>query len=197
MPHEIPVPHSIVEYSLDDGTRIVCRWNRCTTVLGILLALWCGMLAFVVFCNIGLPGKNGMLFDFFLRIWSLPWQILLFSVFLTTVIAYGLIAKFVNITEVRITATKVKIGIQPLPWIGNWTVSVSRSEIIRLFIQEKSKTDSYGEIIKTHDLHFVDPQGIRRPLVRFLRAHEALYLRARLGEILGIDDLSVGGACSV
>ena len=192
MEGNIPVPDNILEYPMDGGTRIVCRWNRDNSTLGVLLVFACAMLAFIAFWCFALGGEKESFADLIQRFLSLPQWTLLGTIFFTIAVMYGLLARFINIVEIRLTPVDVEIGIHPLPWSGRR--SVTRSDIKRLFVEEQSKTDSYGRVIKNYELHFVDPNGARRPLILFLRAHEALYLRRRLGEILALDDLSVGGS---
>ena len=105
---------------------------------------------------------------------------------------YGLLATFLNHTDILVAGSDLQIRVRPIPCTGNKTVQ--KSEITQLFVREKTDKDSYGRITKSYEVHWIDARNRRRPLIGRLRNHEALYLERRLEELLGIEDQPVSGA---
>ncbi len=185
----IPVPESIVESRTGSGTLVVCQWERNWVSFGILSVAFIGFLGFVI--GEAMFGNNALCQLIRESHWIL--KILLCSPALLVVAAgCAVTASLFNHTDIHITASDLEIKIRPIPWRRMRTIA--KSEIAQLFVREKVNKDSYGRISKSYDVHWIDSHNQRRPLVRWLRVHEALYLENRLEEILGIEDQPVSGA---
>ena len=158
------------------------------------------LLVVLAIVFLGIPGfvvGDAMLGNDALRGWirESHWiMTILLSVPVLLLVAagYGLIAAFFNHTDIHVSASKVEIRIRPIPWPGKRIID--STEISQLFVREKVNKDSYGRISRSYEVHCVDSRNQRRPLVRGLRVHEALYLENRLEEILGIENQPVSGA---
>lgn len=169
---------------------IVCQWDRNPAILGMFTVFWLGFVGFTLFWFHGMLG-NEPFFDW-LRQSDWMAKIMLSSPVLIAVGGgYGLLATFLNHTEILVTECDLRIRVRPIPCTGNRTVS--KSAIVQLFVREKSSRDSYGKISKSYEVHWIDSKNQRQPLIGRLRNHEALYLEKRLEELLGIDDQFVSG----
>ncbi len=185
----IPVPESVVESQTGSGTLVVCQWDRKRVLLGIFAVAFLGFLPFLI--GDAMFGSDAICRSIRASNWITT--IFVFSPALLMVAAgYVLITALFNHTDIHVTASELKIKIRPIPWYGNRTIA--KSEIVQLFVREKVNEDSYGQISKNYEIHWIDSRNQRRPLVRGLRVHEAIYLENRLEEILGIEDQPVSGA---
>lgn len=185
----IPVPESVVESQTGSGTLVVCQWNRNRVLLGIFAVAFLGFLGFLIgdamfgsdaICR-SIRASNGIMTIFVCS-----------PALLMVAAGYVLITALFNHTDIHVTASELEIRMRPIPWYGNRTIA--KSEISQLFVREKVNKDSYGRISKSYEIHWIDSGNQRRPLVRGLRVHEALYLENRLEEILGIEGQPVSGA---
>ncbi len=188
----IPVPGSISERSNEAETLIVCQWDRNPIMLGIFTVIYMNFIGFFIFWFHKMLGDESFLDwieqpDWMAKL-TLESPLLLFAI----CGAYCLLATFLNHTNIQISGSDLKIRIRPIPWIGDKTVK--KLEITQLFVREKTSKDSYGQITKSYQVHWINTRGQRLPLVGRLRVHEALYLENRLEEILGIENQPVSGA---
>jgi hypothetical protein len=185
----IPVPESVEESQTGSGTLVVRQWSRNREALVIFAVVFLGFLVFVIGdAMIGSDALRGWIRE---SHWIM--SILLSGPALLVFAAgYGLAAATFNHTDILVTASDLEVRIRPVPWPGDRTIS--KAEIGQLFVREKVNKDSYGRISRSYEIHWIDLHDRRRPLVRGLRVHEALYLEARLEEILGIEDQPVSGA---
>lgn len=185
----IPVPESVVESQTGSGTLVVCQWDRNRVLLGIFAVAFLGFVGFVIGeAMLGSDALSSLIRE---GHWIMT-TFLSIPALLVGAAGYGLIAAFFNHTDIHVTASQLEIRFRPIPWRGERTIS--KSEIIQLFVREKVNKDSYGRISKSYEIHWIDSRNQRQPLVRGLRVHEALYLENRLEEILGIEDQPVSGA---
>ena len=185
----IPVPESVVESHTGSGTLVVCQWDRNRLLLWIFSVAFLGFLGFVI--GEAMFGNDAL----WRSIRESHWIMMIFlcgPALMFVAAGYALIAAFFNHTDIHVTASDLEIRIRPIPWYGKRTIS--KSEIAQLFVREKVNKDSYGRISRSYEIHWIDSRNQRRPLVRGLRVHEALYLENRLEEILGIEDQPVSGA---
>ncbi len=188
---EIPVPASVTESPAGADTLIVCQWDRNPFKLGIFTLIWLSLLGFALFWIHEVLGKESLV-DW---IRQHGWMAIIILSSPSVVAAgsgYGLLATFLNHTDIHIGGSDLKTRIRPIPYRGNR--NVPKTEIAQLFVREKKSKDSYGNVTKRYEVHWIDPRGKRRPLIGRLRCHEALYLERRLEELLGIDDQFVRDA---
>ena len=191
MPGSIPVPGNISECSTGADILIVRQGDRNPIVLGFSTLCWLGFVIFTfVWFHEMLGGES-----FLDRIQMTGWLAMIFlasPAVIAVVSGYALLTTFFNHTDILVTGSHLEIRIRPIPCGGKKTLL--RSAIIQLFVREKLNKDSYGKITKSYQLQWIDSRNQKRPLIRGLRVHEALYLENRLEEILGIEDQPVSGA---
>lgn len=191
MRRSIPVPDSISESSSGGDTILVCQWERNPITLGMFAFFWLIFLGFTIYWFHEMLGDESFV-DWIQAPDWLPKLVLSSPILIAFGGGYGLLATYLNHTDVRVTSVDLETRVRPVPCRGNRTVPIS--VIKQLFVRENVNKDSYGRITKSYELHWVNSLGQRRPLIGRLRNHEALYLERRLEELLGIDDQFVSGS---
>ena len=186
----IPVPDTISEQPSGDEMLIVCQWDRNPIRLGSFTVIWLSLVGFAICWIHEVLGSESFV-DWIQQHGWMAIIILSSPSVIAVGSGYGLLATFLNHTDILVAASDLKITVRPIPCTGNRTVA--KSEITQLFVREKTNKDSYGRITKSYEVHWIDALNQRRPLIGRLRNHEALYLERRLEELLGIDDQFVRG----
>jgi hypothetical protein len=181
----VPIPDNLTESADFRGELIVRRWRRGVgklVGLGFFCVIW---NSFLIFWYTMAFGKS-----------SAP---LLFKIFPLGHVAVGvgltyfLIASIFNRTEILVTPSTVGVRHRPLPWRGNRTVA--SSQISQVFVREASRNGSHNNAgSSTYEVHWLDAANRQKPLIKGLADDEALFIQARLEDLLKIEHQPVVGA---
>ncbi len=194
MPRRVPAPGNISEGSAGDSTSIILRWNRGKAV-SLFYPLFSMVVIFLIVYMVTGRSSPHLWGGRVMGIWTSSISDLLAPTLATAVVGYIMLIHSYNRTEIRITDSELEVSIGPIPAWGSRTIQ--KSEIIQLFVREKSSdsSDENGPSRRTYyyELQWIDSHHKSRLLIGRLMAQEALFLEKRLEKILGLPDRSVKG----